>query len=58
MGDLLNPRYMSDIATDPNWNKLRMSLGNFLREPSIAGLFLKNQWYGKVMIKLKVPLLA
>lgn len=36
-------RYLKNVTTDPNWNKLRLSILGILREPSIFWLFAKNQ---------------
>ena len=38
-------KYMNDIASNPNWNKLRLKLGNFIKEPATSWLFAKNQFY-------------
>jgi len=38
-------KYFKDIATDPNWNKLRVNWINCLKDPSIFWLFAKNQFY-------------
>jgi len=46
--------YMKDIATDPNWNKLRLNVTNFLKEPSISWLFLKNQYYAMQDVGLHI----
>lgn len=47
-------RYMSDVTTNPNWNKLRLNLKNLLREPSIFPLLMKNQWYSMLDVGLHV----
>ena len=36
---------MNDIASDPNWNKLRLNVRNFIKNPSTTWLFAKNQFY-------------
>ena len=35
--------YREEVATDPNWNKLRLSVFGLLREPRTLWLFAKNQ---------------
>ena len=43
---------MSDLTTNPNWNKLRLNVMNVVREPSIIQLFLKNQWFALLDVGL------
>ena len=37
--------YMSNLASNPNWNNLRVNFGNVIKNPSITWLFAKNQYY-------------
>ena len=40
--------------SDPNWNKLRLNWVNFIKEPSIAWLFAKNQYYAMQDVGLHI----
>ena len=40
--------------SDPNWNKLRLNWVNFIKEPSIAWLFTKNQYYAMQDVGLHI----
>ena len=41
-------------TSDPNWNKLRLNWVNFIKEPSIAWLFAKNQYYAMQDVGLHI----
>ena len=45
---------MADIATNPNWNKLRLNVGNFIKQPSLSWLFAKNQFYAMQDVGLHI----
>ena len=47
-------KYMKEVTTDQNWNKLRFNWRNVLREPSIMWLFVKNQYYAMLDVGLHV----
>lgn len=51
---LFPQKYMKDIGSDPNWNKLRLHLTNFLKEPSTSWLFAKNQYYAGLDVGLHI----
>jgi len=38
-------RYLKEVCSNPNWNKLRLSIVDVIREPSVLSLFAKNQYY-------------
>jgi hypothetical protein len=52
--NLFVKNYLNNIASDPNWNKLRLKVGNFIKEPSIAWLFAKNQYYAMQDVGLHI----
>ena len=41
-------------ASDPNWNKLRLNVKNFIKEPSTTWLFAKNQYYAMQDVGLHI----
>ena len=45
---------MADIASNPNWNKLRLNVGNFIKQPSLTWLFAKNQFYAMQDVGLHI----
>ena len=47
-------KYMADIASNPNWNKLRLNFKNFIKEPSTSWLFAKNQFYAMQDVGLHI----
>jgi len=46
--------YMKDLTTDPNWNKLRLNVFNFLKNPALTWLFAKNQFYAMQDVGLHI----
>jgi len=46
--------YMNNIASDPNWNKLRLNVKNFIKDPSTTWLFAKNQYYAMQDVGLHI----
>ena len=47
-------KYMADIASNPNWNKLRLNVRNFVKEPGTSWLFAKNQFYAMQDVGLHI----
>ena len=43
--NFFSKKYMHDLSTNPNWNKLRLHWVNFLKNPALSWLFAKNQFY-------------
>merc|ERR1719204_3049317 len=53
--NLNTDKYLQEVSTDPSWNKLRLNWSAFLKEPSIAWLFAKNQYYALQDVGLHKP---